>query len=769
MFTPRDSNRLPAAPAVKIPTLGTSSGGMAVGSTYAPSLSLRRRFGPAPLPLEAREVARDAYQAPVAELNVHECDVPSGTVESPSPQDDVMEVAAKKRANEGDKVEDVTALVAFPHAGAEVTKSTTTPTTAAGSAPGSDEAPQAEFLLQKGEFLERLVQRVRASCSNVMGEGSENAAVTGKRVGGEVLRRSPPPRRPSPAPASSTAAVLVQWGSYDDDVVAAEDEVIVPRATALSRPRSRSRSPSLLSSPSLAQKAPVAELLQSNGSAVDARNTSPPKSPAALRSGATSPDPRVPSTDFFAAGGALRSSLQHSRCSGVSRGRRSVSAERSDPADNDFDVDALELKEGDAFWVRTVAAATTGQRASSLSRERLGVSATQHPQWVPHPIPQARPAWNQRQPPKKQRPVVSAPGSNPPASSRRSASRSPERAHAPSAQPAPMHKASSSFWGPHHSAERAFRRSASLPATQTKQQISPQGHFSATVPRLAASAAALKSPLDDAQVMSVQSPIEGADAPTSPPSPPSARALFQSIEVDSATRATPHSAASFAAAAAPEHQQQQKSDSARRSPSSNSLTLQQVCDAALERATRAEKQCNVLTLAMEQLLVEHVAEKEAWRVRMATLELQLSKVTQWIRSIDAESNLSLSETQAFPSAVPQASQVPTASAGAELVNAVGGSHQVELTKPPLPVRAVPSKTVVWEEVEDEGTEIGSHHGSSCVSAGRSAEVSPLPGAPGATPTPARRDSIDGESRGTSTCQVRLPPSPPMILHLHAQQ
>ena len=743
MFTPHDQNHLPAAPSVKIPTLSSSGGGAAVGSTYTPSLSLRRRFGPALQPAEVHEVTAKKQHGPMAELCVHECGVPSGTVESPpsSQEDDAMEPLDMKSSNERDQVEDVTVLAASSRSGS------------------ADGAPQTEFLLQKDEFLERLVRRVRASCADVMQDkgGAAEEPPERRREERVEFRRSPPPRRSSPTSVTAAAAASTQWRDYDDADGAGQEweqrigNDVVQRGRAPSR--SRSQSPSPLSSPALPHQDLDAAGKSRHSQDDVAAPVSPPTSPAALRSRATSPDPRAPSTDLFAAGGAMRSSLQHSRCSGVSRSRRSLSAERAEVADAVGD-DGLEMQQGeDAFW----------QRASSLSSERAGVNTAQHPQWVPHPVPQARPAWNQRQPPKKQRPIVSAPGSIPPRSSRHSLSRSPERAS--------TRKVSLSAAGSAHSAEHAFRRSASLSGTPPARQTPPQRSFSVTAPRPTVAAVSTHKPtLEEGLVVTAQSPIDAATT-TSPLSPPSARALFQSIEVDSGTRTTPQSTASTTTQRQHQQQQQQQHEQqprqlrqcANSSLSLNVQSLQQTCDAAVERATRAERQCGVLTLAMEQLLVEHVAEKAEWQARLAALEQQLSKVTQWISSVDAEANLSVAEAQASSSspATPQAAEeapAPDSSAST--------THVAEPTKPLLLARAMDGKAAVWEGQEEEmEAETSSHHGGG--DAGRSADVSPLPGAPGATPTPARCDHAGSDSRGTSACPVRVPPSPPIVLRLHA--
>ncbi|KPI89905.1 hypothetical protein ABL78_0977 [Leptomonas seymouri] len=704
---------------------------MAVGGTYAPSLSLRRRFGPAPPPPQVREIVTDTRQTPVAELCVHEYDAPVATVESPpSSQEDVAEMTDRRVSNEIEKVEDVAVLHEYARYG---TRAANTP---AADAESGDGTPQAEFLIQRDEFLESLVQRVRASCVNVMGSGGE--AEGPKRDEGATgwdAHRSPPPRRPSPTCATSPS--LLEKRRERDDA-----EEAAPRARAPSR--SRSRSPSRLSSPSLSQKGFAAEG-RGCGGGVSGKPASPSQCPAALRSRETSPDARAPSTDFFAVGGALRTSLLHSRCSGVSRGRRSVSGERPEVVD-ETGVGVLESEEEDAFWFH--AGAVTGQRAKSFG-------SAQHPQWVPRPVPQSRPAWNQRQPPKKQRPLVSAPDTKPPPSSRRSTSRSPERARVPSSQLASTYRALTPTRGPVHSVERAFHRSATLPGAQRRSQAPSHERFSATAPRPAAAAAtvpARKSPMEEAQVMTLQSPIGGVNTTNSPLSPPSARALFQSIDVDSAARSSPRSATPTSAA------HQQKVGSTHRHSPPTTQTLQQTCDAALERATRAEQQCNVLTLALEQLLVEHVAEKAEWQARLASLEQQLSKVTQWVSSIDAEANLSAEETRTSSPATQQAD-------GATENNAIHEVRDVESARPPLPAPIMTSKTAVWEGEEGE---VSSHRCSSST-AGRSTDASPLPGAPGATPTPARRDSAGIESRGASACLVRLPPSPPMILHLHAEK
>lgn len=796
MFTTRDQNRLPAAPVVKIPTLSSPSGGTAVGSTYAPSLSLRRRFGPSPLPMETREAAINTRQTPVAELEVHEYDdAPSATVESPPSPAVASDLTDRKRENELDKVEDVTALNISPRG--SVSLATNSATNRAPSTGACDESPQGEFLLQKEEFLERLVQRVRASCASVMEATTGAPSRDGEELDGQRQdrRRSPAPRRPSPpaVPLSERDAATQQNEDKAGQFWGNEAEEVVPRARAPSR--SRSRSPSPLASPSFSAHNSAIEVRMQGSVRVEAAvtNTASMTSTAGLRSGATSPDPRAPSTDLFAAGGAMRSSLQHSRCSGVSRGRRSLSAERPEPADRGVEAVAQDIRvqevedlaEVDDFWVRAGAAAngTTRLRAGSVSSERASVSAAQHPQWAPHPVSQSRPAWNQRQPPKKQRPVVSAPAGNPPppptspsSSSRRGVSRSPERAAAPrlGGRIASTQTATSplSFWGPHHSAERALRRSASLPTAPLQQQQSPaQERYSATAPRPTANSVTKMqtAALDNTQVMSEQSPIEGPDATTSPPSPPSARALFQSIEVDSATRTTPPCATGASAASKTQPLQTQQESvegkAARRSPPASPSVLQQTCEAALERATRAEKQCNVLTLALEQLLVEHVAEKAEWQTRVATLEQQLTRVTQWISSIDAEADLSTVDRRAAPSPTPQAVFYDPAARRSAAADTNVAATSVQ---GPQPSRDMVGKRAVWEAEEEEEAEISSHHGSGG-SVGRSANLSPLPGVPGATPTPARRDGAGADSRGTSMCQARLPPSPPMILHLHAQQ
>ncbi|CBZ28333.1 conserved hypothetical protein [Leishmania mexicana MHOM/GT/2001/U1103] len=561
--------------------------------------------------------------------------------------------------------------------------------------------PTGDLLLQKEEFLERLVQRVRASCAGVPPEHSASACHSEQDADpGAVGHRegSPLPRRLSP-PGVELA-----------DGTGVRSSNVGQRSIGLPR----SRSPSLMSASSTVKgssSATAAEPASAQADALGDRRVRAAGSATHQRSRAPSPDPRPPSTDLYAMGGALRSSLQYGRCSGVSRGRRSLSAERPDHSDACAPLDTqMQEAEGEvvnSFWGRATAA-STGAPGAAACRSLSGIRSESvhnqlsHPQWNPHPVQVTRPAWNQRQPQRKQRPVVSVPGSKPPLSARRCASRSPEASTTAQGLRSARSEERDATGGSCRRAERALRRTDSL-SLQLKQEQT-------TAPRRAAG----------------QSP---GGTVTSPFSPPSARALFQIHDVHSVAKTT-----------SPLGKEQE-------------TALQTQCDAALARATQAERQCNILSHALEQLLADHAVEKVAWEVRHAALEQRLASITEWISGIDAEANL-----DAAPQEAPIAQTPETATSDTTTPQMVTKRNEVGDTA--LLAATAAAKNTAWEEdadIVDLTNNSGAH----------SADSSPLPGAPGATPTPARHSNANPDGGGASTCQVHLPPSPPLILHMHA--
>ncbi|XQJ28196.1 hypothetical protein NXY56_004205 [Leishmania guyanensis] len=561
--------------------------------------------------------------------------------------------------------------------------------------------PTGELLLQKEEFLGQLVQRVRASCASVPREHSASTSDseqdTGLRTESHRVS-SPLPRRPSPSGVKFAESTRVR--SSD--------------AGQRSMGRSRSRSPSPISASSMVKRLtqPAAtEAVQAQTASLVGRGVQAPGSPMYQRSSPTSPDPRPPSTDLYATGGALRSSLQYSRCSGVSRGRRSLSAERPDNSDARVPlaspIQEADEKELDSFWSRATAAWTGvpgvgRQRSLSGIRSESVHHQSTHPQWNPHPIQAARPAWNQRQPQKKQRPVVSVPGSQPPSSGRRCASRSSETPINAQGLRGARSEEKDARGASHRSAERSLRRTASISLHLKQEQPTAPRHTTGQSPRAAV---------------------------TSPLSPPSARALFQS-----------HDAHSVAQTTSPLEQERETS-------------LQSRCDVALARATQAERQCSILSHALEQLLVDHAAEKTAWAVRHAALEQRVTSIAEWISGIDAEANLNAASQEATGTPAPE-------TAISDTTTSQVSTEQSEAGDTACPTVTAVAKSTTWEEdvdIADITNNSGSH----------SADGSPLPCAPGATPTPARCNSANTDGGNASACQVRLPPSPPLILHMHA--
>lgn len=193
--------------------------------------------------------------------------------------------------------------------------------------------------------------------------------------------------------------------------------------------------------------------------------------------------------------------------------------------------------------------------------------------------------------------------------------------------------------------------------------------------------------------------------------------------------------------------------------------LQRQCDAALARAARAERQYEVLTHALEQLLVERAADKAAWEARQTALELKLGKVSAWIANIDAEADVQP------PADAPTARAAASTTVPEVLDGASSASTDVSALATRTTAQQVPA-------AGDEKTWQGPLAGKSSVaddSGQHSAEASPSPCVPGATPTPARRICSGGsstaataaqDSAGGSTGQVRLPPSPPLVLRMY---
>ncbi|CAJ1990109.1 hypothetical protein conserved [Leishmania donovani] len=694
MFAACDPNRVPVAPSVKIPTLSSPNGGDAAVKVtdYSPSTSMKRRHA-ATRPPGTFAAAEGASPLPATELCVHECSTETAALVESPPWHEWGESSGcgddGKLHNELFQLEETA-----PKRGGALQ---TTPADALsksssviGSGALQTNLPIGELLLQKEEFLERLVQRVRASCAGVPPEHSASTCNAEQDAEPGAVRHretSPPPRRLS-LPGVELA---------DGTGVRSSD------AGHRSLGRSRSRSLSLMSASSTVKGstlATAAEPVQAQADALAGRRVRAAASATHQRSRATSPDPRPPSTDLYATGGALRSSLQYGRCSGVSRGRRSLSAERPDHSDTcaPLDTEMQETEEVvNSFWGRA-AAASTGTPGAAACRSLSGIRSESvhnqlsHPQWNPHPVQAARPAWNQRQPQRKQRPVVSVPGSKPPSSARRCASRSPETSTSAQGLRGARSEERDSTGASHRRAGRALRRTDSL-SLQLKQKQT-------TAPRRAAG----------------QSP--GGTA-ASPLSPPSARALFQI-----------HDAHSIAKTTSPLGKEQE-------------TALQSQCDAALARATQAERQCNILSHALEQLLVDHAAEKAAWEVRHAALEQRLVSITEWISGIDAEANLDAAPQEASITRTPETATSDTTTPQMFTKrNEVGDAALLAATK-----------NTAWEEDVDI--------------VDLTNNSSPLPGAPGATPTPARHDSANADCGNASTCQVHLPPSPPLILHMHA--
>ncbi|KAK7197750.1 hypothetical protein NESM_000727300 [Novymonas esmeraldas] len=659
MFAARDPNGVPAAPSIKIPTLGLSSDSHATMrvSTYAPTASLRRRSAAARLPGSVPASSALPTAPATAELCVHECGVEGATAAAAlhpwdewteSPHDDARRLHEAERLLEATGERD--------SAEAHVTVSGGTAALAElPEARDSGAFPAGELLLHKDEFLERLVQRVRASCATLTRERSASGPESAPEA--QSARTGSPPSTTPPRHPASPPEVL-------DSDTAQE-----PLSGAGRRSRAVSQSPSPLStsdSPVLPHRAaahrPGLELVQPQANGRVERGGRVATPPATRSSGATSPSPRRPSTDLYAAGGALRGSLQHSRCSGVSRDRRSPSVERpthSDVCASPSVVEEMAEAAGAGNYCLRAATATETHGAaecddrSGSERPSVAVAgAGTHPRWDPHPVSDSRPSWNQPHPQRRQRPVVSAPGSKAPPSLlsvRRGASMSPNEPSGPPGQRG-------------SSAERVLRRTSSSRASR-------QASLTAT---------------------------------TSPTSPPSARALFHRQDTDSGAKA-----------ALPPAEVR------------NDALLQSRCDAALARAARAEHQCSVLSHALQQLRVDQAAERAAWRVQQAALEQQVASIMAWIGSVDAEAGLTAAASTA-----------------------------------PAPA-AASAKDALWDA---EGDIAHTAHSSGT----RSADGSPLRCAPGATPTPARHHNRSATDSGdASTGPVRLPPSPPLLLRMHA--
>ncbi|KAG5475461.1 hypothetical protein LSCM1_03581 [Leishmania martiniquensis] len=703
MLAARDLNRVPVAPSVKIPTLGFPSGGdtAAKATSYSPPSSMKHRFSDTWLP-GAFTIPAGASPLPPAELCVYECSTGAAAVEEWPPSREWGEGSGfaddSKLYNEQCRLEESVQErgVALQTTPGDVLPELPSVTALTGL---QTNLPTGELLLQKEDFLERLVQRVRASCASLVRDhatGTSGVEHNMEPGAGSHRGSSPLPRRSSPRDAE--AADGTQGRSSDAG----------RRLIGLSRSRSPSPKPASSMAKRMA-RGTAAGRVQAQADTLVARVARAAESPLYQRSSAASPDPRPPSTDLYATGGALRSSLQHSRCSGVSRGRRSLSAERPEHSDAcaplAAQVRGVEEGEVASAWGRvpTAGIATpgaAGRRSLSNVRSESVHSQFTHPQWNPHPIQVARPAWNQRQPQRKQRPLVSAPGSQPPSSARRCASRSPETSSNARGLRGARSEERDATGASLPNAENVLKRTASASLQVRREQ--------ATVPRRASgqpSRATVASPL----------------------SPPSARALFQSHDAPSAAQTTPPRPGREAA-------------------------LQSQCDGALARATRAEQKCNLLSHALEQLLVDHAADKAAWEARQAALEQRLASIMEWISSIDAEATLDAASQGATNALVPEA--VTSETATPHLLR-----QQSEAGAAARPTATTVTKSTAWEG--DVNIVDISNNG------GHSVDTSPLPGAPGTTPTPARPHSANADSRSASTCQVRLPPSPPLILHMHA--
>ncbi|KAG5501577.1 hypothetical protein JKF63_03407 [Porcisia hertigi] len=705
MFAARDSNLVSIAPPVKIPTLSSPSddGAVVKATAYSLSRSSGRRFPNTRLPGGFAAPA-GASLLPVTEIRVHECGIEaSSVVESPQ----CNEWGKGKSCGDDGRSYNERCQLEEPsgESGAALQTTSTDPFPVSPSVMGlgvlNIDTPADEVLLQKEEFVEQLLQQVRSSCAGLALERSASASGWEKETvsgAGNHRDSSSLPRR---AP-SLGVEFLDSTRNHSSDAG--------QRLTCISRlPNSSPMSDSLavkrLTQP-LATKAAHAQAETPVGRRV--RET---VSPGHRCPSVASPDPRPPSTDLYATGGALRSSLQHSRCSGVSRGRRSPSAERSDYCDAYAPLAApVQETEEDKmaiFQRRSTGASTGTPRPAGLRSISGSCSESVHvelsrPQWKPCPIEVARPAWNQRQPPRKQRPVVSAPGSKPPSSARRCVSRSPEISTYAQGLRGLRSEEKDATGASHRSTERSLRRTASVPLQLL--------HERATAPPSAAGQA-LRATV------------------ASPSSPPSARALFQGHDAPGTSRTTLSLG------------------------QEREMALQGQCDAALERATRAERQCNLLSHALEQLLIAHAADKGAWEARHSALEQRLDSVVKWITGIDAEANLSAASQGPTNKPTPEMAALDTATP--QLSNRRGEADD-EL----CPVTMAATKITAWEEPVDA---LGITHNRAI----HSTESSPVSCAPGATPTPARRNAANSDSGCASTCEVRLPPSPPLILRMHA--
>ncbi|GET89881.1 hypothetical protein, conserved [Leishmania tarentolae] len=705
MFAVHDPNGVPTAPSVKIPTLSSpnDSDVATKASVYSPSTSLRRRHS-AVRPPGTSAASDGASSLPATELCVHECSTGTFAVADSPPWHEWR--GSSGCSGDGKLRNELFQLQGETQKRGEALQ--TTPADALFQSPSAiasdalpTNLPTGELLLQKEEFLERLVQRVRSSCAGVPPEHSASTCNIEHDAEPGAVRQLKPsslPRRLSPPDVELADGAGVR--SSD--------------AGHLSMELSRSRSPSLMPASSMVKRwtqvtAPESDQVQADALA-DRRDRAAASS-THQHSRTTSPDPRPPSTDLYAAGGALRSSLQYGRCSGVSRGRRSLSAERPDRSGSctllDTEKQKTEEEVASSFWSRA-AAASTGISGPAARRSPSGIRSESvhnqisHPQWNPHPVQAARPAWNQRQPQRKQRPVVSVPGSKPPSSGRRCASRSPEIPAIAQGLRGARSEERDATGASLRKTERALRRTDSVPLQLMQEQTTALRRAAEQLPR-----------------GTVASPL----------SPPSARALFQGHDTQSVAQTT--------------------------SPlgKDKEAALQSQCDAALARATQAERQCNILSHALEQLLVDHAAEKAAWEVRHAALEQSLASITEWISGIDAEANFDAAPQEAPIARTPDAATSDTATP--QMVtkrNTVGNVDILSTT--------AAAKNTAWEEDVDI-VDLTNDSGAN------SADRSPLPGAPGETPTPARHNNTIADGGGSSTCQVHLPPSPPLILHMHA--
>lgn len=400
-----------------------------------------------------------------------------------------------------------------------------------------------DLLLSSDEFVEELVREVRQSCQS------------------DILFTSITPE-PSNAHASSTSPFPVESAAT---LMATEMGVVEEKMS------------SRLLSENEIQRFDY-------GSPLHAFASDFGGSSSAAESSVTSPEPKVPTIGLYEAGGAIHSSLQHSRCAGVSRDR-STSEETERLAMSEPLPATAEVVEVEVAMTR------------------------RHPVWRPlRPVSERRPGWNQRRPTRKEPPVVSAPGTTPPPlSSDRRRSSVPRSPCIPE-----EHQGGAQMTNRRRSISPSFSQ-----LHRANSEESKRCHGTASIA-----------------------------APPTPR--PSARALFhEKEECDGAvpatttpttTRGVEESEAKAGGPLSPELEkmamfyQRQLHEA------------QVTCDAALTRAARAEHHCGLLAQAVNQLLTEHRKERESWSARHHQLEGQLHRIGEWVRSVDGDADV-LTQTE----------------------------------------------------------------------------------------------------------------------------